>query len=68
MKAYLIASLATNEPGGKLASELLVIEPALHIIMYLGEGSGTALMFPILDVACSMMKNMPRFEDVGTKL
>lgn len=68
VKAYLIASHATNEPGGKLASELLGIEPSLHMNMCLGEGSGAALMFPILDAACSMMKNMPTFEDVGMKL
>lgn len=68
VKAYLIASHATNEPGGKLASELLSIEPSLHMNMCLGEGSGAALMFPILDAACSMMKNMPTFEDVGMKL
>jgi len=36
--------------------------------MCLGEGSGAALMMPIIDAAMSMMKNMPTFEDVGMKL
>ena len=67
-KEYFITSHASLEPGGKLASELLGIEPMLHMDMCLGEGSGAALAFPIIEAACSMMKNMPTFEDVGMKI
>lgn len=35
----------------------------LHMNMRLGEGSGAALAFPILDAACSMMKNMATLEE-----
>lgn len=65
---YLIASHATEEPGGKLASELVGLEPVLQMNMCLGEGSGAALMFPIIDAAMSMMNHMPTFEDVGMKI
>lgn len=65
---YLIASHATEEPGGRLASELVGIEPVLHMNMCLGEGSGAALMFPIIDAAMSMMHHMPTFDDVGMKI
>ena len=68
VKDYLITSHATDEPGGKKASELLGKEPMLKMDMCLGEGSGAALAFPIIDAACSMMKNMPTFEEVGMEI
>lgn len=68
VKDYLITSHATDEPGGKKASELLGKEPMLKMNMCLGEGSGAALAFPIIEAACSMMKNMPTFEDVGMSI
>lgn len=68
VKEYLITSHATNEPGGKIASELLGKEPMLLMNMCLGEGSGAALAFPIIEASCSMMTNMPTFEDVGMEI
>lgn len=58
VKAYLIPSHLSEEPGAKIAAELLGLEPMLHMNMRLGEGSGAALAFPILDAACSMITNM----------
>lgn len=63
VKDYMIPSHASEEPGAKMAAELLGIEPMLHMNMRLGEGSGAALAFPILDAACSMMKNMATLEE-----
>lgn len=68
VKDYLITSHVTDEPGGKLASKLLGKEPMLKMNMCLGEGSGAALAFPIIEAACSMMKNMPTFEEVGMEI
>ena len=68
VKDYLITSHATEEPGGIIASELLGKEPMLMMDMCLGEGSGAALAFPIIEAACSMMKNMPTFEEVGMEI
>ncbi|MFB6468311.1 nicotinate-nucleotide--dimethylbenzimidazole phosphoribosyltransferase [Cytobacillus sp. Hz8] len=68
VKHYLISSHASAEPGGKRASELLGIEPMLYMNMCLGEGSGAALAFPIVEAACSMMKNMATFADVGMEI
>lgn len=67
-KDYLIPSHASAEPGGQKASELLGLEPMLKMEMCLGEGSGAALAFPIIDAACSMMKNMVTFDEVGMKI
>ncbi|MGN4126083.1 nicotinate-nucleotide--dimethylbenzimidazole phosphoribosyltransferase [Lysinibacillus sphaericus] len=63
VKDYIIPSHTSEEPGAKIAAELLGVEPMLHMNMRLGEGSGAALAFPILDAACSMMKNMATLEE-----
>ncbi|MGG0656979.1 nicotinate-nucleotide--dimethylbenzimidazole phosphoribosyltransferase [Rummeliibacillus pycnus] len=68
VKDYLITSHATDEPGGRKASELLGKEPMLMMDMCLGEGSGAALAFPIIEAASSMMKNMASFEEVGMEI
>lgn len=67
-KEYFIASHASAEPGARLANELLGIEPMLSMDMCLGEGSGAALAFPIIDAAVSMMKNMATFAEVGMEI
>ncbi|WP_249646245.1 nicotinate-nucleotide--dimethylbenzimidazole phosphoribosyltransferase, partial [Lysinibacillus sp. D3C2_S12] len=59
----IIPSHGSEEPGSKIAAALLGIEPMLHMNMRLGEGSGAALAFPILDAACSMMNNMVTLEE-----
>lgn len=63
VKDYIIPSHVSEEPGAKIAAAILGIEPMLHMNMRLGEGSGAALAFPILDAACSMMKNMVTLEE-----
>lgn len=68
VKQFLIASHASAEPGGKYASDLLGVKPMLYLDMCLGEGSGAALAFPIIDAACAMMKNMASFAEVGMKI
>lgn len=68
VKDFIIASHASEEPGAKIAAELLGVEPMLHMNMRLGEGSGAALAFPLLDAACSMMKNMVTLEEATNLL
>ena len=67
-KEYFITSHASAEPGGRLANELLGIEPMLNMDMCLGEGSGAALAFPIIEAAVSMMQHMPTFAEVGMEI
>jgi nicotinate-nucleotide--dimethylbenzimidazole phosphoribosyltransferase len=45
--------------------EHLQLKPAIHLDMRLGEGTGAALMFPILDAAGSLLRNMATFESAG---
>ena len=68
VKRYLISSHASAEPGGKKASELLGIRPMLQMDMCLGEGSGAALVFPLVEAACRMMKEMATFSEVGLEI
>ncbi len=65
VKDYLIASHKSEEKGAKIATEYLGLEPALDLKMRLGEGSGAALMFNILDAACFMGKEMITYDEAG---
>lgn len=67
-KEYFIVSHASAEPGGSMASELLGIEPMLRMDMCLGEGSGAALAFPIVEAAVSMIEHMATFAEAGIKI
>lgn len=64
-KDYMIASHITDEPGGKLINQLLDKEPMLHMHMRLGEGTGCALAFNIIEAAAAMMNEMGTFADIG---
>ncbi len=65
VKDYLIPSHKSNEKGAMIASQLLGLEPPLDMNMRLGEGSGAALMFNIVDAACYMGKEMITFDEAG---
>jgi len=64
-KNYLICSHFSKEKGAAAASNLLGIEPMLNMNMRLGEGSGAALVFNILDSAVAMNKQMITFQEAG---
>ncbi|MCK5763588.1 MAG: nicotinate-nucleotide--dimethylbenzimidazole phosphoribosyltransferase [Clostridiales bacterium] len=65
VKEYLIPSHKSIEKGAKYASELLGLEPVLDLDMRLGEGTGSAIMFNIIEGSILMNKNMITFEEVG---
>lgn len=67
-KEYFIPSHASAEIGSKKASELLGIKPMIHMDLCLGEGSGAALVFPIVEAACHMINSMITFEEAGISL
>ncbi len=64
-KDYLIASHKSYEKGAAIATAQLGLEPPLDMAMRLGEGSGAALMFNIVDAACYMGKEMITFDEAG---
>ncbi len=65
VRHYLIASHKSLEKAACLASELLGVAPCLDLDMRLGEGTGAALMFGILEAAVMMSKEMATFEGAG---
>ncbi len=65
---YLIASHKSDEPGSDAALELLKLSPILNMNMRLGEGSGAALAFNVIDASVYAYNNMATFEEVGMKI
>ena len=64
-KNYLISSHFSKEKGAAAASNLLGIEPMLDMGMRLGEGSGAALVFNIVDSAVAVNRQMITFQEAG---
>lgn len=65
VRGYLIFGHRSAEPGHDVALESLHAEPLLALGMRLGEGTGAALAFPLLDAACAMLRDMATFSDAG---
>ncbi len=65
VKDYLIGSHQSREKGAAIATEQLGLAPPLDMAMRLGEGSGAALMFNIVDAACYMGSEMITFDEAG---
>ncbi|GAA3907809.1 nicotinate-nucleotide--dimethylbenzimidazole phosphoribosyltransferase [Halomonas cibimaris] len=65
VRGYLIFGHRSEEPGHDVALEALDAAPLLALGMRLGEGSGAALAFPLLDAACAMLREMATFADAG---
>lgn len=60
---FMIASHGSAEPGSSAILEALGLEPLLMLEMRLGEGSGAALAFHIVDAAIAAYNNMGTFDD-----
>jgi nicotinate-nucleotide--dimethylbenzimidazole phosphoribosyltransferase len=65
VKDYIIASHLSEEPGHKLVLEAIGMEPMLRMRMRLGEGTGAALAFNIIEAATRIMSEMATFEEAG---
>lgn len=62
---YMIPSHLSFEPGAKLLREITGLEPMLDMNMRLGEGTGCALMFSIIEAALRMIEEMGTFAVLG---
>lgn len=65
VKGYLIASHLSPEPGHTALLAALGIEPLLDLRMRLGEGSGAALVLPMIAAARAILVEMATFESAG---
>ena len=62
---YCLFAHQSNEQGHKLMLEHLDAEPILHLGMRLGEGTGSAIAYPLIQSAVNFMNEMSSFEDAG---
>ena len=62
---YLLASHVSEEASGRLALDTLGLPAVIHGKLCLGEGSGAMMLFPLLDMALSIYKNMGTFDDLS---
>ncbi|MBK3519266.1 nicotinate-nucleotide--dimethylbenzimidazole phosphoribosyltransferase [Carboxylicivirga marina] len=62
---YCLFAHESNEQGHKLMLQHLNAEPILHLGMRLGEGTGSAVAYPIIESAVNFMNEMSSFEDAG---
>lgn len=65
VRGYLVFGHRSEEPGHGVALEALEATPLLALGMRLGEGSGAALAFPLLQAATTMMAEMATFASAG---
>jgi nicotinate-nucleotide--dimethylbenzimidazole phosphoribosyltransferase len=62
---YCIFSHKSHEKGHILMLDYLNADPILDIHMRLGEGTGSAVSFPIIQSAVNFLNEMSSFEDAG---
>lgn len=62
---YMLVGHQSTEPGHKAALEQLGKMPILDLQMRLGEGTGAALAFPIVEAATKMLSEMATFSEAG---
>lgn len=62
---FLIAGHRSQEPGHAYVLNVLGKEPLLDLQLRLGEGTGAALAYPVLEAACRMIHEMATFASAG---
>lgn len=62
---YMIASHLSDERGHRMMLEAIGLKPILQMNMRLGEGTGCALCFPMIDSAAAIVNEMATFASAG---
>ena len=60
-----VAAHVSAEPGHALLLDYLALQPLLRLDLRLGEGSGAALAWPLLESASRILREMASFESAG---
>lgn len=64
---FLLASHVSAEPAGKMVLDALSLKPVIYGEMCLGEGTGAATFFPLLDMAQMVYCRMSTFQEIDVK-
>ncbi|MHB1126857.1 MAG: nicotinate-nucleotide--dimethylbenzimidazole phosphoribosyltransferase [Bacillota bacterium] len=64
-REYMLASHVSEEPGHRYMLNILGLKPMLHMHMRLGEGTGAALAFLIIEAAVKVLHEMSTFAEAG---
>jgi len=65
VRPWFIFSHQSAEQGHAYLLQALNAKPILALDMRLGEGSGAAMVLPIIDLACKLHQEMASFEEAG---
>ncbi|EBA00716.1 nicotinate-nucleotide--dimethylbenzimidazole phosphoribosyltransferase [Marinobacter sp. ELB17] len=65
IRAWLLFSHRSAEPGHQAILDALEATPLLDMGMRLGEGSGAAVAVPLIRAACALHNNMASFDTAG---
>lgn len=65
IKNYCVFAHESGEPGHARQLAWLGVEPLLSLDMRLGEGTGAALAYPLVQAAVNFMNEMASFESAG---
>ena len=65
LRPWLILGHASTEPGHRILTEALELEPIIGLNLRLGEASGAACAVPLLRLACALHNNMATFASAG---
>jgi len=62
---YMLASHCSGEPAGEGLLRYIGLRPVIDAGLRLGEGTGGALLIPLLDGAIALYRNSHRFDDTN---
>ena len=63
--SYCVFAHRSQEPGHRVQLDFLQAEPLMELDLRLGEGTGAALAFPLVQAAVNFMNEMASFESAG---
>lgn len=63
-KEYMIASHLSREPVASIIFDILELKPVIDASLALGEGSGCAMLFPLLDMVLEIYTKNASFSDI----
>jgi nicotinate-nucleotide--dimethylbenzimidazole phosphoribosyltransferase len=65
VKDYIVAGHRSVEVGQKAALDFMGLEPVLDLGFRLGEGTGAAITMNLVELSCSIMREMATFDEAG---